>query len=128
MDDKTIQAILRHSNIGITQNIYIKSVNKSQVSAMDTLERKPRNLGRPCNEWDRDNSVSPLSLCLLRGYWSRGRELNSRPADYEMSAFRLSLLFSISTLRRYSRPFATFRQSSVQRNVQRSSLVSRIET
>jgi hypothetical protein len=28
VDDKTIQAILRHSNIGITQNIDIKSVNK----------------------------------------------------------------------------------------------------
>jgi integrase len=40
MDDKTIQAILRHSNIGITQNIYIKSVNESQVSAMDSLSEK----------------------------------------------------------------------------------------
>ena len=46
VDDKTIQAILRHSNIGITQNIYIKSVNKSQVSAMDTLRE---NLGI-CND------------------------------------------------------------------------------
>jgi integrase len=27
VDDKTIQAILRHSNIGITHNIYIKSVS-----------------------------------------------------------------------------------------------------
>jgi len=26
--NKTIQAILRHSNIGITQNIYIKSVSE----------------------------------------------------------------------------------------------------
>lgn len=40
VDDKTIQAILRHSNIGITQNIYIKSVKESQVSAMDTLSEK----------------------------------------------------------------------------------------
>jgi integrase len=40
VDDKTIQAILRHSNIGITQNIYIKSVNESQVSAMDSLSEK----------------------------------------------------------------------------------------
>jgi hypothetical protein len=46
VDDKTIQAILRHSNIGITQNIYIKSVNKSQVSAMDALSE---NL-RICND------------------------------------------------------------------------------
>jgi hypothetical protein len=28
---------LRHSNIGITQNIYIKSVSELQVSAMDSL-------------------------------------------------------------------------------------------
>jgi len=40
VDDKTIQAILRHSNIAITQNIYIKSVSESQVSAMDSLSEK----------------------------------------------------------------------------------------
>jgi integrase len=40
VDDKTVQAILRHSNIGITQNIYIKSVNELQVSAMDSLSEK----------------------------------------------------------------------------------------
>jgi integrase len=37
VDDKTIQAILRHSNIGLTMNIYVKSVSESQVNAMDTL-------------------------------------------------------------------------------------------
>jgi len=40
VDDKTIQGILRHSNIGITQNIYIKSVNEKQVTAMDVLSEK----------------------------------------------------------------------------------------
>lgn len=40
VDDKTIQAILRHSNVGITQNIYIKTVSESQVSAMDALSEK----------------------------------------------------------------------------------------
>ena len=40
VDDKTIQGILRHSNIGLTQNIYIKSVNKSQVNAMDALSEQ----------------------------------------------------------------------------------------
>ncbi len=40
VDDKTIQAILRHSNIGITQNIYIKSVSESQVNAMDAFSEK----------------------------------------------------------------------------------------
>ncbi len=39
-DDKTIQGILRHSNIGLTMNIYVKSVNESQVNAMDTLSDK----------------------------------------------------------------------------------------
>jgi integrase len=40
VDDKTIQAILRHSNVSLTQNIYIKSVMESQVSAMDSLSEK----------------------------------------------------------------------------------------
>jgi integrase len=40
VDDKTIQAILRHSTIGLTQNVYIKSVNESQTNAMDLLSEK----------------------------------------------------------------------------------------
>jgi integrase len=40
VDDKTIQAILRHSDISITQKIYIKSLNESQVTAMDSLSEK----------------------------------------------------------------------------------------
>jgi integrase len=40
VDDKTIQAILRQSNVSLTQNIYIKSVMESQVSAMDSLSEK----------------------------------------------------------------------------------------
>jgi hypothetical protein len=36
VDDKTIQAILRHSNVGLT----IKSVTESQVNAMDGLSAK----------------------------------------------------------------------------------------
>jgi integrase len=35
--DKAIQAILRHSNIGLTMNIYVKSVAESQVNAVDLL-------------------------------------------------------------------------------------------
>ena len=38
--DKDIQAILRHSNIGITMNIYVKSVAESQVDAMDLLGKE----------------------------------------------------------------------------------------
>jgi integrase len=40
VDDKTIQAILRHSNVGLTMNIYVKSLGESQVSAMDALSEK----------------------------------------------------------------------------------------
>ncbi len=38
--DKDIQAILRHSTIGLTMNVYVKSVNESQVTAMDSLSEK----------------------------------------------------------------------------------------
>jgi integrase len=38
--DKDIQAILRHSNIGLTMNVYVKSVNESQVNALDALNKK----------------------------------------------------------------------------------------
>lgn len=40
MDDKTIQGILRHSDIGLTMNIYVKSVSEKDVSAMDALSEK----------------------------------------------------------------------------------------
>ena len=32
---KTIQTILRHSNIGLTMNVYVKSVAESSVNAME---------------------------------------------------------------------------------------------
>ena len=47
--DKEIQGILRHSNISLTQNIYIKSVSESQVSAMDALSEKFSKTGESCN-------------------------------------------------------------------------------
>jgi integrase len=40
VDDKTIQAILRHSNVALTINVYIKSVSELQVNAMDVLQAK----------------------------------------------------------------------------------------
>lgn len=40
VDDKTIQAFLRHSNVGITMNVYVKTVNASQVDALDSLSQK----------------------------------------------------------------------------------------
>jgi hypothetical protein len=38
VQDKTIQAILRHSNVSTTTNVYIKSVDADVVSAMNALE------------------------------------------------------------------------------------------
>src|SRR5215813_3202328 len=38
VDDKTIQAILRHSSIGLTMNVYVKTVSESQLNAMDALD------------------------------------------------------------------------------------------
>jgi hypothetical protein len=49
VDDKTIQAILRQSNVGITMNIDVKSVAESQVSAMDALGAKMQS-GPTCND------------------------------------------------------------------------------
>ena len=38
VNDKTIQAILRHSNIATTQNIYIKTISSDSAAAMKLLE------------------------------------------------------------------------------------------
>jgi integrase len=37
--DKTIQAILRHADLGTTMNSYVKSVPADWVAAMHSLER-----------------------------------------------------------------------------------------
>jgi integrase len=37
VESKTIQAILRHGNVNITMNIYVKAVAESQVNAMDLI-------------------------------------------------------------------------------------------
>jgi len=47
--DKEIQGILRHSNISITQNVYIKTVSESQVSAMDALSEEFSKTGETNN-------------------------------------------------------------------------------
>jgi hypothetical protein len=38
VQDKTIQAILRHATLGVMQNLYIKAVNADSVTAMQSLE------------------------------------------------------------------------------------------
>jgi len=40
MDDKTIQAVLRHSNVAVTQGAYIKTLPRQTVEAMDRLNAK----------------------------------------------------------------------------------------
>ena len=55
VDDKTIQAILRHSNVGLTMNVYVKTVSESQVNAMDVLSEK---LG-VCNDYATPSNGRP---------------------------------------------------------------------
>jgi integrase len=40
VDDKTIQRVLRHSNLKTTMDIYVKSRDKSRIAAMDLLDQK----------------------------------------------------------------------------------------
>jgi integrase len=40
VQDKTIQAILRHSNVALTQAAYIKQLPTASVKAMQRLEQK----------------------------------------------------------------------------------------
>jgi hypothetical protein len=41
--DKTIQAILRHSTLALTMNVYVKTVGESQTNALDTLSDEMAN-------------------------------------------------------------------------------------
>lgn len=56
VDDKLIQAILRHSNISTTQNIYMKTVSADAVAAMKRLESV---LTFSSGSQDRANKVLP---------------------------------------------------------------------
>lgn len=49
IDDKTIQAILRHSNVTLTMNIYVKSVSESQTAAIDALSEEFSKMGETNN-------------------------------------------------------------------------------
>jgi integrase len=55
--DKDIQAILRHSNLGLTMNVYVKSIAESQVDAMDLLgvDRPIRTEGNGYQRVDREH-------------------------------------------------------------------------
>ena len=41
VQDEIIQRILRHSNVGVTQKCYIKTVDADVVAAMRSLENAP---------------------------------------------------------------------------------------
>jgi len=43
IDDKTIQSILRHSNVRVTQDAYIKTIPESTVSAMNLIGEEMEN-------------------------------------------------------------------------------------
>ena len=61
VDDKTIQAILRHSNIGLTQNLYVKSVGELGITAMNLLEAELRK--ETCNKQQRACELNFVTLC-----------------------------------------------------------------
>jgi len=43
VEDKTIQAILRHSTLALTMNVYVKTVGESQTNALDSLSAEMCN-------------------------------------------------------------------------------------
>jgi len=48
MADETIQRILRHSTVAVTQNCYIKTADADAIAAMRSLEHAPNmHLGSP---------------------------------------------------------------------------------
>ncbi len=50
VDDKTIQAILRHSNVAVTQACYIKTLPKQSIAAMQKLETLVDRSSLICNQ------------------------------------------------------------------------------
>ena len=67
LDDTTIQAILRHSSVGLTMNVYVKSVSESQVSAMDVLSRETRNLHRSCTVSEGAGELRMTNALICKG-------------------------------------------------------------
>jgi integrase len=50
VDDKTIQAILRHSNVAVTQACYIKTLPQQSIAAMQKLEALVDRSSLICNQ------------------------------------------------------------------------------
>jgi hypothetical protein len=80
-----------------TRSVFIRYgivATKDIENAMDLLQKNNGTLMEP----DRNPAHWPQKLFCFHRVWSRGRELNSRPADYEMSSFHPSLLFSFASI------------------------------
>jgi len=58
VDDKTIQAILRHEDVGTTQRSYIKTPSRTVTDAMAKLEAKIRPRGTFVEQMDATAVVS----------------------------------------------------------------------
>ena len=110
--DKVIQAILRHEDVKTTQRSYIKTLPSVVTEAMKRLEQRIACAADV-------QQVSVKLIAKLLKVWSRGRELNSRPADYEMSCFAVSRWFLLSAVLSLSLPFAPFLRANLQRILQR---------
>ena len=77
VDDKTIQAILRHSNIGLTMNVYVKSVPESGVNAMDLLGAELRK-NQTCNNLT-TTARKPSELTPAESWWALVDDLRTPP-------------------------------------------------
>ncbi len=67
--------------------VYVKSVTESQDIAMDVLSRNFET----CNESGAESQLTMGKRGKHRRYWSRGADLNRRPADYESAALPTEL-------------------------------------
>ena len=119
VNDKTIQAILRHSNIGLTMNLR-EECERVSGERDGCTRRKIGIVQQVFNGRQQNDSVMEGNCFDSNEKWSRGRDLNPRPADYELSAFALSRWFFVSVPLPLSPPFAPILLASLQRNLQRN--------
>lgn len=67
IDDVTIQRILRHSTVAITQAAYIKSLSEAQTAAMDVLEKALQTTIEKAN---REKDVACTDLATRPSSWA----------------------------------------------------------
>ena len=97
---KIIQAILRHSHVETTNRHYIIiQQQKAGSAAMKKLESAVKRAQSVHKAKAQESHDHVKTLIKIETKWSRGRELNSRPADYESAALPLSYLGFATTYR-----------------------------